>query len=657
MKDKPIIKLGAGKGKLIHILQEYLQELEIPRIENLKKLVHRFEKEEYILEVTLLRWEDIKKYSHEFDMIIYGSDQWLESGHKSMISLKYFEQENCRISLMVREELKDMPFEYFKERKIATSYVNLAKEYLGVKEENIVKISGSVEAATTLGWADSVFDVIETGKSAKENGLIEYKNFVKFGAILATKKAEKIQLFESLGLIKKQNKGKIIAFDGLDGSGKSTLAKYLVQNPILDTNSTVLITPYSGCIGVQAKSLWDAKKYFEWATIIGKNHWRAPEYVNSIYDRSILTFITDLIDENFEDEKIIEAVKSWKPLPDILFLCDISPEIALERSDKRTSQKQDQFDELKSLGKYHELYEKAGEFVEKYNLVKLVRLDVNNSIEEILRKVEENLISYKNIKKEEIEVNKYSINEKKPEVEGKSKKIYKLENDTYFMCFKPHLRSITSKREENIEGTDRERLISNMYFMNLLESKGIKTQIKLDKIETINGQEGIVVKKVKTIPIEFICRYYAAGSIVRLYPSLVIEGQKFKKPLYKFDLKQDIKISGVDDPTLNENYIVGLEILSNEQFQEAKKILAEVGEIVREDLERKDIKLIDMKMEMGFDENNNIIIIDEISQDCIRANDMKTNKSLTKDAFRELKSDKEILECYKEFNKRLNILS
>ena len=120
----------------------------------------------------------------------------------------------------------------------------------------------------------------------------------------------------------------------------------------------------------------------------------------------------------------------------------------------------------------------------------------------------------------------YSLKNKSPEIEGKSKKIYSLEEDTYFMCFKPHLRSITSKREGNILGTEHERLVSNMHFMNLLEKNGIKTQIKDNKINVIDGKEGILVKKVKTIPLEFICRSYAAGSIVRLYPSLVKEGQK-----------------------------------------------------------------------------------------------------------------------------------
>lgn len=381
---KEIIKVGAGKGKLLPVLQEYLKELGLPQIEDSRKLVHKVEAEKYILEITLLRWEDIKRFSDKFDMIIYGSDQWLESGHKSMVSLKYFEQKNCRISLLVKKELVNQPFEYFKERKVATSYENLAKEYLGIKQENIVKISGSVEAAVVLGWADSIFDVVETGNTAVVNGLVEFKPFVKFGAILATQKIEKISMFEELGLIKKQEKGKIIAFDGLDGSGKSTLAKYFVQNPIMNTNSKVLIAPYSGRVGQEAKKLWDDKKYYEWATVIGKNHWRAPEYVNRIYDRSILTFMTDLIRSNYCDEQILEAIKSWAPLPDVLFYCDISPKIALSRR----AGNQDEFDELQSLQEYDELYKRAVSFVKKYHLVKLVRLDTNKPIQELVNEIE-----------------------------------------------------------------------------------------------------------------------------------------------------------------------------------------------------------------------------------------------------------------------------
>ena len=238
-------------------------------------------------------------------------------------------------------------------------------------------------------------------------------------------------------------------------------------------------------------------------------------------------------------------------------------------------------------------------------------------------------------------------------VEGKSKKIYDMGNGLGFMVFKPHLRSITSKREENIAGTEHERLIANLGFMNLVQSLGIDTQAVNLTIETIQGMEGIVVKPVKAIPIEFICRYYAAGSIVRMFPSLVTEGQEFKSPLYKYDFKQDISVNGVDDPMLNESYIVGLGLLTNNEFQTAQYMLKLIGRTIRDFMQSKNIRLIDMKMEFGLDEKNNIILIDEISQDCIRANDITTGESLTKDAFRNMKSDEEVLNAYKEFNKRL----
>ena len=238
----------------------------------------------------------------------------------------------------------------------------------------------------------------------------------------------------------------------------------------------------------------------------------------------------------------------------------------------------------------------------------------------------------------------------KPVVEGKSKKIYKIDEKTAFMIFKPHLRSITYNREGNIIGTEIERLKATEFIFNLLSKNGIKTQLLHDKIVKINGIEGLLVKHITPIPIEFICRFYAYGSIVRLYPSLVKEGQKLEKMLMKFDLKQDISISGVDDPTLNESYIVGLNLLTKEQLEKSKNMLEKIGYILNKHFKERNVKFIDVKMEFGFDENNEIVLIDEISQDCMRANYISTDETITKDAYRQAKSDEEVLNIYKKFN-------
>lgn len=242
-----------------------------------------------------------------------------------------------------------------------------------------------------------------------------------------------------------------------------------------------------------------------------------------------------------------------------------------------------------------------------------------------------------------------------PIVEGKSKKIYKLSNNLNFMVFKPHLRSITYQREGDIEGTEHERLIANINFLKMLELEGIQTQLAHNEIVEIDGMKGIIVKNAIPIPIEFIARFYASGSIVRMFPSLVKPMQKFKEPLYKYDFKQDIKVAGVDDPMLNESYIVGLGLLDEKQLCDSRMMLKLISNKINDLFNSKNIMLIDMKMEFGFDEESgDIILIDEISQDCIRANDKDTGTSITKELYRQLKTEEEVLNGYKKFNEIFN---
>ena len=238
-----------------------------------------------------------------------------------------------------------------------------------------------------------------------------------------------------------------------------------------------------------------------------------------------------------------------------------------------------------------------------------------------------------------------------PVIEGKSKKFFDNGDGTLTMVFKPHLRSVTSKREGNIAGTDIERMLVNKMIFREVEKAGIETHM-LSAV--LDADYGMKVVRTQTIPIEFICRYYAAGSIVRLYPSIVKPDMKFKYPLYKYDLKQDVSVADVDDPTLNESYIVGLELMTEEQLCRAKHMLGSIGELVHGLLKKADMTLIDMKMEFGLLNSGDIVLIDEISQDCIRANDTSTWKPMTKDAYRNMESDEEVLEKYKEFRERLS---
>lgn len=385
-KKKILVTIGAVKGRLQKVLHKYIEELgiEIPDI-NSRKLIYDIETDYYILRIHLLKWKDITKNYDKFDLVIYGADKWLENTNKAFVALEHFEQNDCRMSILVPEDKKDFPLSYFLKRKIATTYPNVLKQNFEIKDSQIFEMDGSVEASIKLGWADSIFDVVESGETARVNGLVEHTEVVKFGAVLATARIDKLPLFMSLGLINPVKEKICVAFDGLDGSGKSTLSKTVVQTGLFRNSQVVLVQPFSGRVGKNAFKLWEDGKYLLWAEIVGKQHWNAREIVNTVYDRSLLTAMVDNMEGG--EDVLRKVVKAWEPLPNILFYCNVSAETAYTRNLKRDSK--DQFDDLESLKEYQKKYNEAVKFLKENTKLNVVELDVECSLKETLGRVEE----------------------------------------------------------------------------------------------------------------------------------------------------------------------------------------------------------------------------------------------------------------------------
>ena len=57
--------------------------------------------------------------------------------------------------------------------KVATKFTEIAKRYFAEKGEQVelIKLYGSMELAPIVGLADKIVDVVDTGKTLKENGL------------------------------------------------------------------------------------------------------------------------------------------------------------------------------------------------------------------------------------------------------------------------------------------------------------------------------------------------------------------------------------------------------------------------------------------------------------------------------------------------------
>lgn len=105
------------------------------------------------------------------DCGIVGRDVLLESGTELLQPLT-LEIGRCRIVVAARAEasLND-----FITLRVATKYPRIAAAYFGARgwPVEIIELSGSVELAPVLGLADCIVDLVETGRTLRENGLKE----------------------------------------------------------------------------------------------------------------------------------------------------------------------------------------------------------------------------------------------------------------------------------------------------------------------------------------------------------------------------------------------------------------------------------------------------------------------------------------------------
>lgn len=163
----------------------------------------------------------------------------------------------------------------------------------------------------------------------------------------------------------------------------------------------------------------------------------------------------------------------------------------------------------------------------------------------------------------------------------------------------------------SVEGKGKIGLKISKYFMELLEAKGIPTQYISADLEN-----GVMEVKKLTVPkLEFVLRYFTAGSMCRRFS--LEEGLPFDPPYTEVTLKDDEQ----GDPLISERLCLMKGILVEGQYDEALDILVRVGEVLKEELSMMGLTLIDFKIELGYDEDNKVYVADEITPDIWRVKD------------------------------------
>lgn len=180
------IRIALTKGRLEKDTVKLFQKLgfDCEQLENKgRKLI--LEIPNANLEVVLAKAADVITYIENgvCDLGVVGKDTIMEYGG-SFFEVMDLGFGKCRFALANKAGVNF--YAGYSEKTIATKYPNVARDFFKSKgmDVRIVKIEGSVELAPLLGLADGIVDIVETGSTLKENGLVVVEDVAPISARL-----------------------------------------------------------------------------------------------------------------------------------------------------------------------------------------------------------------------------------------------------------------------------------------------------------------------------------------------------------------------------------------------------------------------------------------------------------------------------------------
>ena len=231
--------------------------------------------------------------------------------------------------------------------------------------------------------------------------------------------------------------------------------------------------------------------------------------------------------------------------------------------------------------------------------------------------------------------------------EGKAKILYVgPEKGTAIQHFKDHATAFNNQKQSTIEGKGILNNRISEHILSSLNQIGIETHL----VKRINMREQLI-KLVEIIPIEFVVRNIATGSLTKRLG--IEDGTILDKPLIEFCYKSDV----LNDPLVSSEHIDAFGWATMVELDYIKDQCLRINDFMQGMFKGIGIKLVDFKLEFGKlnqDGKNKIILADEISPDTCRLWDASSEEKLDKDRFR--KDLGNLIEAYQEVARRLNIL-
>lgn len=202
---------------------------------------------------------------------------------------------------------------------------------------------------------------------------------------------------------------------------------------------------------------------------------------------------------------------------------------------------------------------------------------------------------------------------------GKTKDVYKLENGNVMLKFKDDCTGKDGVFDpgENavgltIEGIGKANLETSIHYFELLKKAGIKTHYVSANLDDATME--VLPATVFGKGLEVICRHVATGSFVRRYGAYIEDGTPIEGGYVETTFKDDAK----GDPLVTKDALALLGVMTPEMYDSMKEQTLAITKIVADDLAKKGLVLYDIKFEFGYNEDGEVILIDEIASGNMR---------------------------------------
>ena len=175
--QKDYLTIALSKGTLLKPTLELLQEAMLP-VEGIEPDSRNmvFNYENAAIKYIMCRPTDVATYVEQgaADLGVVGKDVIVEQG-KDVFEMADLKFGYCRFVVAVPAEMKEISLKELNYKRVATKFPTVAENFFrsqGLQVE-IIKLHGNVELAPIMGISDTIVDIVSTGRTLRENNLVE----------------------------------------------------------------------------------------------------------------------------------------------------------------------------------------------------------------------------------------------------------------------------------------------------------------------------------------------------------------------------------------------------------------------------------------------------------------------------------------------------